>query len=572
MSVTVVSRTDMTPLPDILKRVRAFLVAITFASLLVSAITLLTQPSTSPGSYIGVQLASLALLGTWWTARLRAMRARWFDLAIDFMLLSILTATSQAPETTVGVYFPALLLRSMYEGRTLAIIRPFVFGGALGFGALFGVSIMGATSDTTKLLVAVAPVLMTGAIAGALAQLILSHRIALQQESDLLTPSTAIAGEHRPDEIARIIADSMRTLAARACGDSSKALVVLCEADQFHVYDPAGLVAQLDPIAPISHAGTARHFGENVAHCLRSSSSLAAESPGQHCTIAPFGVGISNRGAIALCTARPPNRILRNGLGLAAENAGLAIEGADLNISLQASEERRAALLSEVVTASEDQRATLAGDLHDGPIQSLTALTFELDFSDDLLESGEIDGGRRALHAMKQQLFSEISRLRQTMTKLLPPTLSERGIEKALRDYTRQQAAANEGIRFTFESEIKVRPPETAERMLYRVAQEALANAIRHARATQIDVSVTGGEDGILIAISDDGRGFDTEHVADLISRDRFGIASMQHIMEMIGGTLKITSSASTGTTVRMSAPIAPSEAQSISDEIPAVQ
>lgn len=82
---------------------------------------------------------------------------------------------------------------------------------------------------------------------------------------------------------------------------------------------------------------------------------------------------------------------------------------------------------------------------------------------------------------MKQQLYSEISRLRQTMTKLLPPTLSERGIEKALRDYTRQQAAANEGIRFTFESEIKVRPSETVERMLYRVAQEALANAIRHA-------------------------------------------------------------------------------------------
>lgn len=573
MSVAVVCRTDRTPLPDILKRVRAFLVAIALAALLFNAITLPILESNHRSDYIGLQLTLLALIGIWWAVRHAAKRARWFDLVIDFLLLAALTAASQSPDATAGVYYPALLLRSMYESRSLlAIIRPFVFGGALAAGTLFAVTIMGTASDMTRLLLVAAPVLITGAIAGALTQLILSHRIALQQESDLLALSTAIASEHRPGELARTIANSMQALAARSCGEPSRAFVALYDAGQFRVYDPDGLAANLDPATPIKSAETARHFGENVARSLLSEGSLISEVPGQHCTVAPFGIGKSNRGAIALCTPRSPNRILRNGLGLAAENAGLAIEGADLNASFQASEQRRAALLSEVVTASEDQRANLAGDLHDGPIQSLTALAFELDFSDDLLKSGEIEVGRRALRAMKQQLFGEINRLRQTMAELLPPVLSERGIERALRDYTRQQAAANEGIRFTFNSTIKVRPPEVAERMLYRVAQEALANAIRHARSTQIDISVTGGEDRILIAISDDGHGFDVNHISDLISRDRFGIASMQHIMEMIGGTLKITSSATAGTTVILSAPIEPSEVRSVSDGIPAVQ
>lgn len=572
MSVTIVSRTEVTPPPDILKRVRLFLIAITYAALIVSAITVLTQQSKGAGGVLGVQLATLAALPIWWTLRLRVDRARWFDLAIDFALLSLLTGTAQAPESTLGVYFPAILLRSMYEGRRLAFVRPFAYSGALALGTLAAMSAVEASGDATRLLVSLAPLLMTGGISGALAQLVLSHRAALEQESDLLALSTQIAGEHRPDTIAQSIARTVQSLASRTCGESSKALVVLLDEGEFKTVSHEGTSQRIEPVIGVDLTATSRQFGENIALSIESMTDIMSNDPSQFCTIAPFGSRGSNRGAIAVCTPRPPSMILRNGLGLAAENAGLAIEGADLNASLRASEERRTALLSEVVTASEDQRATLAGDLHDGPIQSLTALTFELDFADDLLESSEIEGGRRALRAMKQQLFSEIGQLRQTMTRLLPPTLSERGIEKALRDYTRQQAAANDGIRFTFESEIKARPAETAERMLYRVAQEALANAIRHARSTQIDVSVTGGDDGILITISDDGRGFDTDHVSDLISRDRFGIASMQHIMEMIGGALKITSSPAAGTTVRMSAPIAPSEAQSISDEMPAVQ
>ncbi|RIK09637.1 MAG: hypothetical protein DCC49_05605 [Acidobacteria bacterium] len=572
MSVTVISRTEVTQPPDITRRARTFLIAITYTALLVTAVGVLPQQRELFADRLLIQLGALSAIAVWWTIRLRAMRARWFDLAVDFVLLATLTATAPVPESTLGVYFPGVLLRSLYEGRRIAFVRPAAFAGALGCGLLAGMSLMELPADTAKLVLTRAPIpiLVTGGIAGALAQLILSHKIALEQESDLLALSTRIAGDHQPEAIAREVAESVRSLASRTCGADSKALVVLSDNRYLRVVDEQGEILELDPVGSTGPAATNRHFGETIAHSLKSIDSLASERSGNFCTIAPFGGRGSNRGAIALCTPTAPSRILRNGLRLAAENTGLAVEGADLNSSLEDSNQRRSALLSEVVTASEDQRANLAGDLHDGPIQSLTALTFEIDFSDDLLESGEIDGARRALRAMKHQLFNEINRLRQTMTKLLPPTLSERGIEKALRDYTRQQAAASEGIRFSFESDITVRPPEAAERMLYRVAQEALANAIRHARATRIDVGLVGDDEGMRITISDNGRGFDTEQVTGLISRDRFGIASMQHIMEMIGGALEITSSAAAGTTIQMTIPIAPGESQSISDEIPA--
>jgi signal transduction histidine kinase len=131
--------------------------------------------------------------------------------------------------------------------------------------------------------------------------------------------------------------------------------------------------------------------------------------------------------------------------------------------------------------------------------------------------------------------------------------LLERGLVSALSDYVevvRQQA----GISCTLAARLPGRLPEDTEIVLYRVAQEALTNVARHARASKARVELTETAEGVVLEVHDDGIGFDpsAERLGGL---DHFGLAGMRERVELAGGTWTVWSRPGSGTVLTASLP-----------------
>ena len=144
------------------------------------------------------------------------------------------------------------------------------------------------------------------------------------------------------------------------------------------------------------------------------------------------------------------------------------------------------------------------------------------------------------MREVQTALSEEIGGLRRLMVTLRPPALDQAGLHAALRDFA-EALTGQEGLETSVRvEEVDGLSPE-AETALYRVAQEALRNVVRHARAHLVSVILKSGDRGTEITIEDDGVGFSTGGDG-LVRRGHFGIAGMRQRIEMVGGTLEIAS------------------------------
>jgi signal transduction histidine kinase len=227
-----------------------------------------------------------------------------------------------------------------------------------------------------------------------------------------------------------------------------------------------------------------------------------------------------------------------------ARAAGLAEQ-----IARHADERRR--LLERVVQASEEERIRVAANLHDGPIQRLTALGYTVEGIRLANHGDSADGGDggKLLGTVEQGIFEEVGALRRVMSELRPPVLDEFGLPAALRDYATgfQERSGVECIVLA-RAGMRFDPP--LETVLYRVAQEALANVAKHAAARQVLVSLSVQEGVARLAIRDDGAGFDVSKVARNNDPEHIGLSSMRERVEMAGGSFQVRSRPGQGTTV----------------------
>lgn len=200
----------------------------------------------------------------------------------------------------------------------------------------------------------------------------------------------------------------------------------------------------------------------------------------------------------------------------------------------------------------ERERRALARELHDRIGQNLSTLKLTLGMLGQQISAGNLDGVGEQLAAMQQILFQTIGHTRDVMAELRPPALEEFGLLAALRDlaadFTRktQIAARVEG------APLEPRLPDTTEISMYRIVQEALANAAKHARATQVLVQLSSSAAAIELAIADNGVGFD----ADRVHRDTptWGLATMRERAEEAGIEFAIESSPGSGARVTLRA------------------
>lgn len=211
--------------------------------------------------------------------------------------------------------------------------------------------------------------------------------------------------------------------------------------------------------------------------------------------------------------------------------------------TLKQVDQNRRALLRRLVHAQEEERRAIASDIHDDSIQSMFAVGLRL-FS--LRESMQDAAQIEQVDRLQQNVQQSTDRLRHLLFELRPAALDEGGLPAALRQYL-DVMKQESGIDFALETALDSPASET-QVIAYRIAQEALGNVRKHARARRVECAVSVVEDGILTRIADDGVGFDGSRNGSVPGH--LGLIAMRERAEMAGGWFRIASSAGKGCVV----------------------
>ncbi|MFO7320220.1 MAG: HAMP domain-containing protein [Chloroflexota bacterium] len=232
---------------------------------------------------------------------------------------------------------------------------------------------------------------------------------------------------------------------------------------------------------------------------------------------------------------------------------GIAVENTQLWNELKQRDAMRTRLLANAVSAQEQERERISRELHDETGQALTALLVQLKVFERLRDEKAI-----AKHAetLRQLVLATLEEVRRLARDLRPGMLDELGLVPTLEWHTRTYAQ-NTGIPVDFEALLPedFRLPVHTELALYRVVQEALTNVVRHANATRASVRLTKTGDGVRLAISDDGCGFDVAAVMNAQERG-VGLLGIQERVELIGGNLSVESTPGNGTSLIVEVPL----------------
>ncbi|TDA70093.1 MAG: HAMP domain-containing protein [Clostridia bacterium] len=216
--------------------------------------------------------------------------------------------------------------------------------------------------------------------------------------------------------------------------------------------------------------------------------------------------------------------------------------------------EVRTHLLQKVITAQEEERKRVARELHDQTAQALTTLNLGLS---SLATGSESEEAARRIAALKATAYRAMEEIKALSYRLRPSALDDLGLGAAVERYV-QDCSRQWGKEIGWHiSGLDGRLPGEIEIIAYRIIQEALNNAARHARAENISVVLEKREDQLLAIIEDDGIGFEVERTVEAGPDAALGLAGMQERAELVGGTLQIESAPGAGTTVYLRVPLA---------------
>ncbi|WP_081235723.1 HAMP domain-containing sensor histidine kinase [Streptomyces viridosporus] len=214
------------------------------------------------------------------------------------------------------------------------------------------------------------------------------------------------------------------------------------------------------------------------------------------------------------------------------------------NAMLERLERERAASSARALFAQEAERRRIAQELHDEVGQSMTAILLALKQAADEAS----DPLRGELQQAQEITRASLDEVRRLVRRLRPGVLDDLGLVSAVTSLA-TEFATHTGLRVTrrFDANLPPLDHET-ELVIYRVAQESLTNAARHAEARNVTVSLRGADDGVVLEVSDDGRGIGAAH-------EGAGIRGMRERALLIGATLDIAPVRPTGTRIRLAAP-----------------
>jgi two-component system NarL family sensor kinase len=227
-----------------------------------------------------------------------------------------------------------------------------------------------------------------------------------------------------------------------------------------------------------------------------------------------------------------------------------AMHQARLHRQLAAREQAAERFAEQVIAAQEAERHRLAGDIHDGITQRLVSLAFHLDAAagaipaDDEFAAAELARARELTELTLDEAHAAIWGLR-------PPVLEDLGLADALASLARSIAQVQVRV-----SGADCDLPEHVKIALYRIAQEALQNVVKHARAAHAQVELHCDAAQATLRVTDDGQGFDI--AARQGDGSSYGMRSMAERAELVGGRVRVTSRPGLGTSVTVTVPVRP--------------
>ncbi len=206
--------------------------------------------------------------------------------------------------------------------------------------------------------------------------------------------------------------------------------------------------------------------------------------------------------------------------------------------ALRRADGERRRLLARVVRAQEDERQRIAGDIHDDSVQAMTAVGLRLAA---LARSLADPGQAERLRALEASVNEAIARLRNLIFELRPASLDREGLATALRELL-ERTFRDSPVDLDLRVDLPTEPPPAARLLAFRVAQEAVRNVWKHARASRVEVAVRAEGEGLRVTVADDGVGFSAEDLAAPVP-GHLGIPTMRERAEQAGGWLRVRSS-----------------------------
>jgi len=221
----------------------------------------------------------------------------------------------------------------------------------------------------------------------------------------------------------------------------------------------------------------------------------------------------------------------------------------DYRREVQEREETRLALIERVVSSHENERKLISRELHDHFGQSLLAVLVDIRASRDRIRSSTPVLAK--LESSMENIVDDLSRIVRGMR---PTILDDYGLDRALESYAKESAE-----RYGIEIAYKYNSPEGFDRLsglvevsLYRIAQEAVTNIVKHAAASHISLVLLVSDSAAILLVEDNGKGFDS---ATVQGNGGLGLVGMRERATLLGGKLDIDSSEDEGTSIRVTIP-----------------
>jgi signal transduction histidine kinase len=213
---------------------------------------------------------------------------------------------------------------------------------------------------------------------------------------------------------------------------------------------------------------------------------------------------------------------------------------------LQQSSTEHRTLLMQIALAQEQERQRIANDIHDDSVQVMSTAAMRLQALGAVLDDDRL---RDVVTQIEDTVRHAVKRLRHLMFDLIPPALERQGLGAALSIYL-ERMREDVGLTYRLESRLSVQPPLEARAALYRIAQEAITNVVKHARANTVDVVIEQRDGGFGIRVGDDGVGFQARDRVEHEAPMHLGLTAMRQRAEMAGGWCRIRSVPLGGTAV----------------------
>ncbi|MED4968206.1 sensor histidine kinase [Parageobacillus toebii] len=207
----------------------------------------------------------------------------------------------------------------------------------------------------------------------------------------------------------------------------------------------------------------------------------------------------------------------------------------------------------KIIEAQEEERKRLSREIHDGPAQTLAHAILRSDFIEKVLKDRGIEAAIAEIRDFKKMVRSALHEVRRIIYDLRPMALDDLGLIPTLRKYLQTIEDYNREIAVSFvHIGEEVRLPARMEVAVFRLVQESVQNALKHAEATEIQVRTEMNNNQLFVMVKDNGKGFDTT----VKKENAFGLIGMKERVELLEGTLTIRSKIGFGTTIFIRIPL----------------